>query len=64
MIEAEATFGHVGEAFYLTHCPMAFDFRGADWLQSHDVIDNPYFGAEMLRCGTVRESLPALVESP
>lgn len=32
-------------------CPMAFDYEGADWLQKGDVVNNPYFGAEMLRCG-------------
>lgn len=44
---------------YLAHCPMAFDFEGADWLQEGDTVLNPYFGAEMLRCGTVRERLSA-----
>jgi Cu(I)/Ag(I) efflux system membrane fusion protein len=32
-------------------CPMAFDYEGADWLQKGTVVNNPYFGAEMLRCG-------------
>jgi Cu(I)/Ag(I) efflux system membrane fusion protein len=34
---------------------MAFDNRGADWLQVEPLIANPYFGATMLRCGTVRD---------
>ncbi|NQU44607.1 efflux RND transporter periplasmic adaptor subunit, partial [bacterium] len=33
------------------HCPMAFDFRGADWLQSKEGVENPYFGEAMFRCG-------------
>jgi Cu(I)/Ag(I) efflux system membrane fusion protein len=37
----------------LVHCPMAFDFAGADWIQSEEEVLNPYFGATMLRCGTV-----------
>jgi Cu(I)/Ag(I) efflux system membrane fusion protein len=39
-------------------CPMAFDFKGALWLQRAAEIDNPFFGAAMLRCGEVRESFP------
>lgn len=33
------------------HCPMAFDWAGADWLQSPGPLRNPYFGATMLECG-------------
>jgi Cu(I)/Ag(I) efflux system membrane fusion protein len=47
------TFGPVGGTFYRTHCPMAFDFQGADWLQRHETVTNPYFGAQMLHCGSV-----------
>jgi Cu(I)/Ag(I) efflux system membrane fusion protein len=42
---------------FVVHCPMAFDFRGADWLQADESVLNPYFGAEMLRCGTVQGPL-------
>jgi Cu(I)/Ag(I) efflux system membrane fusion protein len=35
------------------HCPMAFDNRGADWLQPTPAVENPYFGKEMYRCGSV-----------
>lgn len=37
----------------LAHCPMAFDNKGANWLQTSAVVDNPYFGAEMLKCGSL-----------
>ncbi|NQU67114.1 MAG: efflux RND transporter periplasmic adaptor subunit [Candidatus Marinimicrobia bacterium] len=40
----------VNEAF----CPMAFDFKGAYWLQTGKEINNPYFGSKMLRCGEIR----------
>ena len=60
VIELERTFGHAGESsHHLTFCPMAFDFAGAHWLQDHEQIDNPYFGAKMLRCGEVREDFAA-----
>lgn len=35
---------------YEAHCPMAFDNRGASWLQSEKAVRNPYFGAKMLKC--------------
>lgn len=34
-------------------CPMAFDGKGAPWLQGRGEVANPYFGASMLRCGGV-----------
>ncbi|MBC8479347.1 MAG: efflux RND transporter periplasmic adaptor subunit [FCB group bacterium] len=41
------------------YCPMAFDFRGAYWLQEGEVIDNPYFGSQMLRCGEIKQRWPS-----
>lgn len=35
---------------YELHCPMAFDGRGATWLQANDQTKNPYYGASMLTC--------------
>jgi membrane fusion protein, copper/silver efflux system len=35
---------------------MAFDDIGADWLQTDTTIANPYFGAEMLRCGAITKT--------
>jgi Cu(I)/Ag(I) efflux system membrane fusion protein len=42
------------------HCPMAFDNRGAYWLQQADTTENPYFGSSMFRCGTKTETLNAV----
>ena len=34
------------------HCPMAFDNKGANWLQkSAAEVQNPYFGSKMPHCG-------------
>ena len=41
---------------HLAYCPMAFENRGAYWLQSSDKIENPYFGSMMYRCGSIKES--------
>lgn len=64
-IVAERAFGHPGkDALHLAHCPMAFDDKGADWLQRGVQINNPYFGSEMLRCGTISESFPPINSMP
>jgi len=42
---------------YHVHCPMAFDGRGADWLQSEKRVMNPYFGATMLHCGDIVDTI-------
>jgi Cu(I)/Ag(I) efflux system membrane fusion protein len=41
---------------------MAFDNAGAEWLQRGEQIDNPYFGASMLRCGEIRREFKPLSE--
>lgn len=46
---AQAGFHH-GE-LHLMFCPMARRGLGAHWLQQDDSLLNPYFGAQMLRCG-------------
>ncbi|MBC8180696.1 efflux RND transporter periplasmic adaptor subunit [candidate division KSB1 bacterium] len=33
------------------HCPMAFNDRGANWLQNKTGVENPYFGSMMFSCG-------------
>jgi membrane fusion protein, copper/silver efflux system len=40
---------------YQMNCSMVYSDRGADWLQNHDSLLNPYYGAMMLKCGTVKE---------
>ena len=42
---------------YLYHCPMAFDGKGGDWLQSHEGTENPYYGSKMFTCGALKETL-------
>ena len=42
---------------HVMHCPMAFDGRGARWLQRSEALRNPYFGASMLNCGSTLEVL-------
>ncbi|MEQ8212197.1 MAG: efflux RND transporter periplasmic adaptor subunit [Lacipirellulaceae bacterium] len=39
------------------HCPMAFEGRGASWIQADDAVRNPYYGASMLKCADKVEPL-------
>ncbi|MCP4378045.1 MAG: DUF3347 domain-containing protein, partial [bacterium] len=57
MISLAKRFGPLGRKLFVHRCPMAFDNRGASWLQADDKTLNPYFGAEMLRCGGVIETI-------
>lgn len=38
---------------YLVKCPMANSDKGGYWLADKPEVDNPYFGGEMLKCGSV-----------
>lgn len=43
------------EGYRIAHCPMAFDWEGAHWIQKEGEIANPYYGSGMLRCGVFVE---------
>lgn len=59
VIDLHNNFGHSGDRnFYLTHCPMARDGGGADWLQTENIVWNSFYGASMLRCGSIEGTLP------
>ena len=49
----ESTGNPMTSIVYVARCPMAFDNRGARWLQVSAAIRNPYFGASMLTCGSI-----------
>ncbi|PCH98369.1 MAG: efflux transporter periplasmic adaptor subunit [Bacteroidetes bacterium] len=42
-------------SLYLEYCPMADDNKGGYWLSTEEKIQNPYFGAKMLKCGSVKQ---------
>lgn len=44
---------------YIQHCPMALSDQGANWLSSNQEIRNPYFGHQMLTCGSVQKKIKA-----
>lgn len=47
----------VQQTVFQAYCPMAFDNKGAAWLQASDEVLNPYFGDMMLRCGEIQETI-------
>jgi hypothetical protein len=59
------SFRHVmPQPLFLYHCPMAFDRKGAYWIEDSQEIRNPYFGRktfkgqDMFKCGTLEETIP------
>lgn len=42
---------------YYQHCPMFNDGKGAHWLSKERAIKNPFYGAQMISCGSTVETL-------
>lgn len=42
---------------YYNHCPMFNDGKGANWLSKEKSIQNPYYGSQMLTCGSTKETI-------
>jgi len=57
MINTIKVFGIPKDTFYVQHCPMAISKEGADWISSQTEIRNPYFGDQMLKCGSVTDTI-------
>lgn len=58
LLTLQRVFGLAGaEQLYELHCPMAFEGRGATWIQSNDAVQNPYYGVSMLKCADKVEPL-------
>lgn len=58
------TVGSPDAPLRVVRCPMAFGNRGALWLQRDSAVRNPYFGASMLACGDVIDTIPASAAQP
>ena len=55
--ELSCSAENLKKPFYKVFCPMAFDGRGAFWVQENDEVRNPYFGPDMPGCGEVQETI-------
>lgn len=42
---------------YYQHCPMYNNGKGANWLSKEEVVRNPYYGSQMLTCGSIQETI-------
>ena len=56
MTNSVQIFG-VNKTVYSQYCPMANNDKGAYWLSLDEEIKNPYYGASMLKCGEVKETI-------
>lgn len=56
LIEVTESFGLEKAKVYKAFCPMAFDNKGAYWLNETEEIRNPYYGEAMISCGEVTET--------
>ena len=45
------------KTLYKDFCPMANNNKGAYWLSEVKEIKNPYFGAKMMKCGSVKKQI-------
>ncbi|MCF8239274.1 MAG: efflux RND transporter periplasmic adaptor subunit [Saprospiraceae bacterium] len=57
LINTLKVFGVSDHTYFIQHCPMANHNKGANWISTDPKIRNPYFGDEMLTCGTNRDTL-------
>lgn len=64
LIEAVQVLGIKGDTVFIQHCPMAIDNQGAYWLSLQEEIRNPYFGDQMLTCGSVTQQLSSPMHQP
>ena len=57
-MEMQSLVDHVGttgkHTLFEAYCPMAFGGKGGAWLQGDQNVLNPYYGAMMLRCGSIK----------
>ncbi len=56
VLRGKAAEGGFGETLYEAFCPMAFNNKGAYWLQQDKQISNPYLGQKMPRCGEIKKT--------
>jgi len=54
LVRALESFGYhrEGGPLRVFHCPMAFENKGANWLQTKTDTENPYYGSAMFPCGS------------
>ncbi|UTW63078.1 efflux RND transporter periplasmic adaptor subunit [bacterium SCSIO 12741] len=56
-VELVKSFGPFQETLYIQYCPMASNNEGAFWISKGEDVKNPYFGQDMLTCGSVKQKI-------
>ena len=59
LLDRSAPSTKVAGELYVAYCPMAFDDKGASWLQKTKPIANPYYATQMKSCGEVKRPIAA-----
>ncbi|MFT5970040.1 MAG: Cu(I)/Ag(I) efflux system membrane fusion protein, partial [Flavobacteriales bacterium] len=54
-IDMTDSFNPNADTLYLQFCPMANSNKGGYWLSQEKEVKNPYFGLNMLKCGTIEK---------
>lgn len=57
MIEVATAFGAFSNDLYVQECTMAFNGKGANWLSQEHEILNPFYGSQMISCGSVIDTI-------
>lgn len=55
--ELSSSADNLKKPLYSYFCPMAFNNKGAFWLQENMETQNPYFGSVMPKCGELKETI-------
>ncbi|WP_317044539.1 hypothetical protein [Maribacter sp. 4G9] len=57
MVPIMMNIGKMDDPVYIQKCPMANNNKGAFWLSMEKEIKNPYYGDQMLTCGSIIDSI-------
>lgn len=57
IISITKTYGIEKDTVFVQYCPMVGNDKGAFWLSESSKILNPYYGDEMLTCGSVKDTI-------
>jgi Cu(I)/Ag(I) efflux system membrane fusion protein len=57
MVQSSKPSAKIAKTLFIARCPMAFDEKGANWIQLSESIANPYFATEMKTCGTIQQRI-------
>ncbi len=57
MVPLVMNIDNIDPKVYIQKCPMADNNRGAFWISADEEIRNPYYGEQMMTCGSVVDSI-------